>query len=320
MIRKFFFRESSEVFNEVTAIFDFLWPTAAAMWNLRWQVGGYLSSCPNASIHEISSRFITGSNIHGANLKRACIELTWEQQQENFAKFLLVNIFALYESYIHSLVKELLPSNSKTKEIEKQLQLPTIYTDGGKTGIWNAIEEITTPESCLMKNGFYLKLLENKKNRKRELDNMMKCYRYFKECRNALIHNGSVAKKITCDKYLEFKSIATKDSLGVSEVPEYFPIVIGEPVRVSLRGVIGLCDIILKIIVTLDAELSRSQYAELVFKKYWEEINKKQYTLKTSDINKRSRQIERLINKIGLPTPISTDGFEEFFRRNALVG
>ena len=272
---KTFFRSSRYIFNEITTLFDFLWPTAAAMWNLRWQVNGYLQVRPDASDRELLNRFTMGSNIHGANLKRACVELTWEKQQENFAKFLLVNIIALYESYLCSLLKELSCSNVKEEDIEKKLHFPTSVKNGKKTGVWNAIEIITTPQSQLITNGFYLKLSENKKNRKSELDSLMKCYRYFKECRNSIIHKRSIVDQKTYDAYLEFDSIATKDKLGTLEVPDYPIIIKGDAVQVSLRGVVGLCDIILKIIITLDAELSRSKYAEIVFKKYWNEINGK---------------------------------------------
>jgi hypothetical protein len=313
-----FFRSSRYIFNEITALFDFLWPTAAAMWNLRWQVNGYLQVRPDASDRELLNRFTMGSNIHGANLKHACVNLTWEEQQKKFAKFLLVNIISLYESYLSLVIQELdlSLSNKKKKDIKANLQFPTSENEG----VWNAIKDITTPESDLMKIGFYPILLKNKRNYKSNLDNLMICYRYFKECRNSFAHAGSIADDKVLDAYSNFNVIATKVNLGVSEVPEYFPVVAGQPVHISLRGVVGLCDIILKIIVTLDAEFSRSKYTEIVFKKYWNEINGRKYTLKTSDKNKRERQIEKLINKLGLPTPESIDGFEFFLRDNGMVG
>jgi hypothetical protein len=33
-----FFRSSRAAYQQVAELFDFVWPTAAALWNLRWQV------------------------------------------------------------------------------------------------------------------------------------------------------------------------------------------------------------------------------------------------------------------------------------------
>ncbi|WP_306534697.1 hypothetical protein [Geobacter sp.] len=301
----------------MTSLFDFLWPTATAMWNLRWQVDGYLRIRPQATVHELSNRFVIGSGIHGANLKRACVDLSWEQQQEQFAKFLLINIFALHESYLKRVLEDL---GRYSKDLENQLQFPTATdASGNKKGIWGAIDSITATESTMLVNGLYSQLSGHSRNSKPILDNLMKCYRYFKECRNSITHNGSFADRKTADAYAEFSTIATTTDLGVTEVPLHTPVTVGAPVSLSLRGVVGFCDIILKIIVTLDAELSRSKLAEEVFKAYWLEKHQRRYTLKT-DLSKKKNQIKQLIARLNLPTPPATDEFETFLRVNQLVG
>lgn len=94
MAKHLFFETSRQTSKQVTEIFDFLWPTAAAMWNLRWQVEGYLRIRPDATVGELENRFVLGSSIHGANIRKACSELSWDEQQEEFAKFLLINILS----------------------------------------------------------------------------------------------------------------------------------------------------------------------------------------------------------------------------------
>ena len=311
-----FFQSSRETLDEITELFDFLWPTAAAMWNLRWQVDGYLRVRPQATVHELSNRFVIGSEIHGANIKKACVDLTWEQQQENFAKFLLINIFALYESHLSRLLDDL---NCSSRALEKQFQFPTtIDVTGNKRGIWNAIETITSSESTMLKNGFYAQLAGHSKNSKAILDNLLKCYRYFKECRNTFAHNGCIAGQNTVSAYSEFVAVATETDLGVSEVPQHAPIIQGAPVRLMIRGVVGLSDIIRKIIITIDAELSRSQEAERIFKRYWLGKYKSRYNLKT-DATRCRKQIKRLISGLNLPKPESTNEFETFLRSNRLA-
>src|SRR4051794_1493616 len=38
MARYLFFKYSRSTFGQISELFDFIWPTAAALWNLRWQV------------------------------------------------------------------------------------------------------------------------------------------------------------------------------------------------------------------------------------------------------------------------------------------
>jgi hypothetical protein len=312
-----FFEASRRTFDQVTGMFDFFWPTAAAMWNLRWQVDGYLRVRPDVTPTELSNRFVVGSDIHGANLKRACVEQTWEKQQEEFAKFLLINIFAIHESYLKIVLDDIGRHN---QDLVKQLQFPTgIGRTGQKTGVWGAIDNITLLESTMLKNAFYSSLLAHSKNKKANLDNLMKCYRYFKECRNSLAHNGGSADVKAVAAYNDFTLVANTRDLGVKEVPHHSAIILGAPIHLSLRGVVGFCDIVLKIIVTIDAELSRSTSSEKIFKKYWFEMHGRKYTLKTNNAEKKARQLSRLVGKLHLPLPRTTDEIELYLKNNGLV-
>ena len=125
---KLFLQASKRVARRITDIFDFAWPTAAAIWNLRWQVAGYLSVVPDATPQELSGRFLAGSGIRGANLRKSCIKTTWDEQQQEFAKFLLIEFCALYESWCEDALAEL---NLKA-DLKKSLQFPTPTTGNGK--------------------------------------------------------------------------------------------------------------------------------------------------------------------------------------------
>ncbi len=64
-----FFNSSKNAYKEITDLFNFVWPTTAAMWNLRGQVGEYLTLKPDATDREIYSRFVEGSGVQ-TNLKK----------------------------------------------------------------------------------------------------------------------------------------------------------------------------------------------------------------------------------------------------------
>src|SRR6266540_1502515 len=95
-----FFAASAGYQKQHTHLFEFITPTAAALWNLRWQVRGYLAVAPEASRTDLDARFILGSGIQGANLRRAAVEHSWEQQTEQFARQILFVAIALYEGWL----------------------------------------------------------------------------------------------------------------------------------------------------------------------------------------------------------------------------
>src|SRR5271157_5765072 len=100
---RYFFAASKNAHDQFTAIFDFVSPTLAAAWNLRWQVRGFLEVNGDASPEVLEKRFVLGSGIHGANLHRACVEDTWEQQQEQMATVILINALAIYDDYTNQI-------------------------------------------------------------------------------------------------------------------------------------------------------------------------------------------------------------------------
>jgi len=255
-------------------------------------------------------RFDWGSGIHGVNLRRSCLERSWAEQQEQFARFLLINLCALYEGWLDSIQGSL----GFSKDLSNQLQFPSsIDKNGRPRGVFNAITEITVRKSSLVQNTFYPTLISHKKNSLANLNHLLICYRYFKECRNCLAHRGGLANQLTQDKYSEFAAIASPINLNVLEVPEHFPAISGTPVKVSLRGVVGFGDIIIKIIATLDAELAccaqSDQELTSRFKEWANHRGKSSVSLK-KDPTARSNQLRRLISKLDFPEPVKTDDVE----------
>jgi hypothetical protein len=78
---RFFFASSTTFHRQLTGLYDVINPTAAAMWNLRWQVRGYVEERNDVGKDELHGRFVAGSGIGSANLRRHCVEGTWEAQR-----------------------------------------------------------------------------------------------------------------------------------------------------------------------------------------------------------------------------------------------
>lgn len=312
-----FFKSSHRAWNQVTEIFDFLWPTATAMWNLRWQVAGYVSVRPNATKEEIEGRFTTGSEITGANLQRACIDHTWEYQQEQFAGFLLTNLFAIYESWARDILRELGIANAET--LANDLQHPTGKHPGSPRGVQVRIDAVTIPESQAIKTAFYAALSQHKKNSLPLIENLLICYRYFKACRNCQIHNGGIADALATQCYTDFLAIATTAQLGTTVVPDHKPIIQGQPIVVTLSGVVTFCDILLRLITTLDAELARSISAENAFVARWRDRFPSRVMLPSSNNSKRDLRIRAMLRVLQFPPPSTTTSLVPILQNGSLI-
>lgn len=294
MNRKLFFDTSEAIADRLTETFDFVWSTATAQWNLRWQVDGFLRASPQATDEELKSRFALGSGVRGANLRRSCIQHSWPQQQEMFARILLIEFCALYEAWIDGVLDEL---GHKSTHV-KNLQFPS--TPNG--GVSIALAALTANISTELQKCIYPVLIKNKKNARSNINNLLICYRYFKEARNAIIHHSGLATTKTLDAYNEFK-LETISSLRVKEIPKHVPIsAVGDSVKLDLRGVVGFGDIVLKLVTTIDAELSQTVEAESIFEQRWEKVIGKMKTL-PADTKCKTQMIATSVRKLGLEMP-----------------
>jgi hypothetical protein len=267
-MQKTFFPCTRNTVDSLTKNFDFLWPTAAALWNLRWQVNGFVAATPNANETTIAGRFISGSGITGANLKRACIAHTWEDQQERLAEILLTSVFAIYESWCEEILKLLHLSQNNNA---KKLQFPTEFDANGNivSGVQRVLSISNANQSLMMNESIFPMLAQHPKYSLASIENQLTCYRYFKEARNCLMHNGGIADHKCVDAYARFAAIPDAASLGVAEIPNNSGAVLQQRVGLSLRGVVGLSDIVLRLIITLDAQFACHSRAEQFFFEIW---------------------------------------------------
>lgn len=308
MNSKLFLVASKAVINQITDIFDFVWPTAAAMWNLRWQVDGYVRAHVDTSDVELNGRFVAGSDITGANLRRACITTSWATQQEAFARFLLIDLCALYESWADGALHEL----QITRPDGKALQFPN-----KRGGLPDYIQNISKSQSNVMYSCLYPSLITHRKNSLSFINELLICYRYFKECRNCIVHNNGHPSSTAVDAYNAYSSL-TAASLGVSEVPAHEPITPSQRIRLKLRGVVGFAEVVLRLVATFDAELTRSKYAEQLFIQRWKTSHRPKRLLPAKPAE-RHDTIKRLVMRLGLPGPKAVSELEEFLKKETLV-
>jgi len=308
---KLFLAASVDSSNALTDLFDFVWPTAVALWNLQWQAKGFIAQMPDSTVEELNSRFVLGSGIQGANLKRLANEKIWPDMQQWFSRLLLSETCALFEGWIEAALDELaLPQSIRglgsKNSLDKMLQFPTTRdTTGTLTGgVMFAVAKVQgVLGSQLIQTCFHPTQQKNKKYSMHTLEKLLICYRAFKDVRNDFTHHGGRASKKAEQAYIAYQA-ETAASLGLKEKPDLPSVISGSTIQLSLRGVVGLSDVAIRLIATLDFLLSNSTYAEGVFKRRWHTKHKGLITVKAAG-PARNAQLVKLTKQCGLPCPVN---------------
>lgn len=179
-----FFPASRHAADQITTLFEFVWPTAAALWNLRWQVQGFVAEVPNATVDQLKQRFLFGSKIDNVDLKRTVKDYSWDDQTAIFASFVLTNAFAIYEQW----ADEILHSLGEGTQSGKKLQFPAKVVT-----IMGTLLASTSPT---LNSAYHPVFAAGKKYALAQLPNLMLCYRYFKEL--SVLSGPSVKKARQC--------------------------------------------------------------------------------------------------------------------------
>ena len=307
----YFFPATRFAAAQMTDLFDFVWPTAAALWNLRWQVSGFLKEVPDATPRQLNDRFVFGSGVHGTNLRKSCIDTLWESQKHNLASVTLTNAFSIYEHWADELLAALGEGEGQGRLLQRDIG------SKGQPGLVETIQSLCTSESATLKAAYYPVFSSSSKYSWKEIHNLIACYRYFKELRNSQMHNGGKVDAKAESAYLKFSSAAKKQDLGMKGELIHDPAVVGADVHLHLRGVVGFCDILLRMMVTVDAELSRSLKAEITLENAFKQA--KLLSTLSPKPHAKHMQVLGCCKRAKLPPPKVVKEIEKFLVERRLV-
>lgn len=306
-MRCFFFQ--SRLFEaQMTELFDDLWPTVTAIKNLRWQVNGYYHEMDVKQNHKLSARFVDSEDItNRPNLYRACIEQSWEQQEFSISKNLLTNIFALYEGWIETILPQLTDDDISVKKFqfaESARATLTLMQQHENSALVNAYHDVYEA-----KNGG---------SKLSHMENYLKVYRYFKECRNCIIHSGGRTNDKLINAYNNVSGMTAAD-LDVIEVPEMKPVImVNELVKLSLRGVVGFSQIVIKLVEVLDMEFIKADKAVDCFMSQIREFTP--YPVYPSpDPGKAKIKIDGIMHRSGFLPPVQSTSFYQLLKNKGIL-
>ena len=182
--------------RELARLNHFIWPAAGALWNLRWQVQGYLQSRPDASPTELGSRFLLGSGLQErVDFKRSCLLDSWRDQQNLLAEMALLALFSLYEGWLEEAQRQLSRDRDASLEWPSRAVGLRVNKNGvPQDGIGEGLAAMGAGESSMMTAAFAEQVAKSQHFKPESLDDLMIAYRYWKEVRNSIVHRG---RKVT---------------------------------------------------------------------------------------------------------------------------
>lgn len=246
-----FFEESTLVLQQIEKIHDCIWGLAAGFWHLQEDMTIFKNRCGKlASENILKEHLIHGCDLYNASFKKCVAAFSWDDQKENCAWLLLVSLIALFEGWIEKM--ELYTIGNVKKKAFR------CYKSANQR-----INQIKPPTTQHIQSSVQAAYSLNKKYNENKLDKMYVCYNYFKELRNSYIHNSSITTKRLIDAYNDYSKLTPSD-LDVKELPKTISVDLNKKARISLRGVIGFSDILIRMIYTFDCLFINSLYAENV--------------------------------------------------------
>lgn len=318
MPRTGFYEVTRNALDRVTDTYDFLWPTTAALWNFRWQVRGYIEAVPDATEDELRARFMhaNGAGSNYRNFRGGFANVGWEAHVERLGGVLLINLVGIYEAWCKAIVVAATGSPKKGEKYEKQLQFPTA-TSAPTKGVLHVVRECTTHRSAAMTAAFHPVLSAHTRYSWNRINDLLVCFRYFKEIRNCLAHNGSLASATLVQAAADYSPVAG-NNFPMAHPPPCRQYLAGDPVAVDLRAVVAFGEALLRTMVSIDAELAVTKNAETAALAAWSGRYRQGLTY-PADRDRRRARVAREMMHVGFPRPLPTDDLPHLMQEHGLI-
>src|SRR5690606_3354747 len=150
-------------------------------------------------------------------------------------------------------------SASAAETHAKNLQFPTGQNKKGhRTGYRNAVDAANATTSTLMTTQFFPKLSTTKLNRWATIEDQLIAYRYFKECRNSVIHSDGVADQDLVDLHADLLASQAKNPSPFRHAFALPAPTVGVAIPLPIKDCVLFATVVRLLICTFDAALSVS--------------------------------------------------------------
>jgi hypothetical protein len=300
------FESTHSVTDRLGELCSFVWASTVGMWHLRENVLDFVALTGERTEAEISDRFVIDTGVRSADLRTTCIKWSWADFRENAAKILLFDLCSLFEAWLEATVGIAMPAGATDKQTRnaiKGLQFPTTMGPAGPVdGFRFQLGKVTVDRSTYMENEAFPLLRTHRKNSWSMMEDLLRVYRYFKECRNALIHSGGLATQKAVEEFTNARPIREGD-VGLAGPMEMPVLLVNRRITLSLPDVVAFSSIVHRMIITMDAALSVSKGSEEYMVERIRQHVDSRKELPGVGSGKRSGAIRSLARSAGVPVP-----------------
>jgi hypothetical protein len=226
-----------------------------AIWNLQWQTKGLVDALPGIDARTLQGRFVDGSDVTRIDLRKTVVNAAWESLGQQTSRLLLTNIIALYEGWCHELAETFADhgfiNSSTQRAIQDRLQWPDSYAGRTRPGIISAINALESAGGKSPGMEALLRSVQPSPVATSRFAARLCVYRVFKEARNSIAHQGAIASESIGQAHQACSDVKPQD-LGMRVVPALSEPLMGTPVSLSWDGVIGLADMLRRLVVDVD--------------------------------------------------------------------
>ena len=315
MMARVFFRVTEDALNNITKHFDLVHPLRTSMRHTRNVMAQMAAENPNADDNFYKSVFDPDNAVHGTKYRETFLNTPWDEQEEQLAWILLNNLFAIHEGWVDIIFSERFEGKGYSKKrFVDGLEYKNL--SAGLAAEFASYYVPNSKRSQVLTDAFF----DRYKNASRldfsKIDNYMLMYRFFKEARNSFMHGNCIATQRLMDAYTAYSAVATKANLDVTEVPIVIPPILGERVRLNIRGVIGFSDFVQRILIISDIHLLQTKAAEEEF------LSRKPsgalLTLST-DPSRAKKQEKSVCESMGFLRPTWSEALQQYMVTNQFV-
>lgn len=259
------FGATARYLAQYTKVHQMLMVARAATWNLQWQVKGFVEAMPGVDSRTLLGRFVDGSDVVGIDLKASVVNTPWDELDQQTCQLLLINTVALYEAWCHELCGTFqyfgVIAEERQRQFQNSLQYPDFYGARPRAGIESTVNELKSADGASAAMAALMSSVLPSPVDTATFSPRMRLYRMFKEARNSITHRGSMASGELFAAYNDCASLSPTD-LGMTIVPDFPNPVLGKPISLSWRGVIGLSDMLRRLVADVDHLLMYTKTAE----------------------------------------------------------
>ncbi len=225
--------------KEITQASDMAWALAAGIWKLRYDTISYRNSHFFSQDREVQKNVVPESSLSRINLNKIVYDFAWDDEKQYIAQLFLINAIAIFDTWIDNYIDKVLlkPSTSDKNNIKENTKHGHFYSLNSNLHK----EERSKLYGCF-----------NYNKKSQYIKELILIYNYFKACRNCCAHGNRYFTKRAESCYKKIQS-SISNNCGLNEFPEIFDTVENQPFKLSLRGVIGFYDVLLKIINHYDS-------------------------------------------------------------------